>query len=219
MKELKYAYIPAATAFILSFGTGVLFGVGLLTALFRGLLFGVAFGAGGFGIRMILERFLPEFFEGADSGDQESSSDYEEEPVTATTSDEENPAVDIVVESDDEETASLYRENQDEGDAGEFEELEADSLSDTVTDDSNDDIVEESEEAEEVEELEEVSNGKLPDLDSFSDAFESVALDREGQTASGSESKHMEVDLMGTQHDPSEVVKAIRTFMKKDQEG
>ncbi len=70
----------------------------------------------------------------------------------------------------------------------------------------------------------------LPDLEDFADSFEGVASSQDGEgnsdagAASGSRSgdgfsSSEPVDVFGSQEDPETVAKALRTFMKKDQEG
>ena len=56
----------------------------------------------------------------------------------------------------------------------------------------------------------------LPNIEKFSDVFDSAAENTGEQSAlTGSVS----VDIMGQEQDPGTVAKAIRTIMKKDQEG
>jgi hypothetical protein len=65
----------------------------------------------------------------------------------------------------------------------------------------------------------------LPDLEDFADSFEGVAASQEegggGEMGSytGGGSSSSNVDVMGDHHDSETVAKAVRTLMKKDQEG
>lgn len=76
----------------------------------------------------------------------------------------------------------------------------------------------------------------LPDLEDFADSFEGVAASRDEGSSGGSASNSSagssgglsslgggasssSVDVNGDQHDPATVAKAVRTLMKKDQEG
>jgi hypothetical protein len=65
----------------------------------------------------------------------------------------------------------------------------------------------------------------LPDLEDFADSFEGVAASQEegggGEMSSysGGGSSSSNVDVMGDHHDSETVAKAVRTLMKKDQEG
>ncbi len=61
---------------------------------------------------------------------------------------------------------------------------------------------------------------ELPDLEEYADSFESVAADNPtegGQQSGGTSSSNFEID--GQQEDPATVAKALRQFMKKDEEG
>ncbi len=59
-------------------------------------------------------------------------------------------------------------------------------------------------------------NGELPNIERFSDVFDTAVENAEDRSAlTGSAS----VDIMGQEQDPGTVAKAIRTIMKKDQEG
>jgi hypothetical protein len=204
MDGLKFAYIPGAAAFALSLLTGILFGVGFLALLLRAIGFGLLFAAAGFGVRSLFVRFLPELFE-ADQGDEEDGTIADAAPAADTESDRQERMVDIVVEDDDDSTSSIYRSEQEE---------EQDSFVDTNGGDEGDD---------DMGTLEAVSDdedeGNLPDLDSFSDSFQSVAASQEEVENQGGTSPGSEVDFLGTSHDPATVAKAVRTFMKKDQEG
>lgn len=76
----------------------------------------------------------------------------------------------------------------------------------------------------------------LPDLEDFADSFEGVAASQEEGSSGGAASNSSagssgglsnlgggasssSVDVNGDQHDPATVAKAVRTLMKKDQEG
>ncbi len=224
MNELKFIMIPAASAFVLSLLTGILFGVGFLTVLLRAFLFGIIFGGAGLGIKSLLRRFLPELFgqtEETDFADGHSV-DTPEESFEASETDDR--AVDIVVESDESEASDLYTaygkfsDGDDEADDTEVESVMDTEGGDESTNQGYNDTVEDGD-VEELEAMDEIGNGALPDLDSFSDSFQSVADSQELADSHGSESRRQEYDVLGSQQDTETMAKAVRTFMKKDQEG
>lgn len=229
--RLLFIIIPAGMIFALSFLTGLVSGVGLFTALLRALLFGLIFGAGGFGLRVLIGKFLPELLLLSPSED-DSAGDAETGETGAP-----GDSVDIVVE-DNEDDRNLYKgADQDDdrfvevyGEDGAAEIDDGAVMADEIAgDDREDEAVEElqgedvgddAEEPEEVEELdpaEDGASGPLPDLDSFSDSFQSVAASQESGAFGGSAG--MEIDVMGTHQDSATVAKAVRTIMKRDQEG
>jgi hypothetical protein len=76
--------------------------------------------------------------------------------------------------------------------------------------------------SEEAEELFEAAGDidELPDLEEYADSFESVAADQSGeQSESGGGYSPGSVEIDGEQEDPATVAKALRRFMKKDEEG
>jgi hypothetical protein len=224
MSELKSILIPAASAFVLSLLTGILFGVGFLTVLLRAFLFGIIFGAAGFGIKSLLRRFLPELFgqsEDADFGEGNSEDAVTESFEPPETNDR---AVDIVVEGDEFEASGLYTvqgdlsDDQYEAVDAEVEPVMDDEGGDESTKQGYNDTVEDGD-AEDLEPMDDLGGGSLPDLDSFSDSFQSVADSQEIGESHGSEHRSQEFDVLGTQQDTATMAKAVRTFMKKDQEG
>lgn len=239
LNELKYALVPAAVSFGLSFITGILFRVGLVTAFLRAFLFALLFGALGFGVRLLFKQFLPELLPDVGAAKVETE-ETEKGDGSEEAFSEEDPVVDIVMEGDEDEHASLYRGNGGEGEAETLEAADTqapsrEGASEESTDFSSleevgaeDEAIDELEEVDEEEEQEAASSQErqeaagmqaLPDLDSFSDAFSSVADSQIGESGASPMSSGQEVDLMGSRHDASEVAKAIRTLMKKDQEG
>ncbi len=224
MRELKTIMIPAASAFILSLLTGILFGVGFLTVLLRAFLSGIVFGAAALGIKSLLRRFLPELF--GETGEDDVSGGPSEDAVTEDfeASDRDDRAVDIVVESDESETSGLYAAGGDspegayEPDEAGVEPLMSEEGGDESVNQGYNGTVEDGD-VEELEPMDGMEGEALPDLDSFSDSFQSVADSQELDDSNGTENRRQEFDVLGTQQDTATMAKAVRTFMKKDQEG
>ena len=176
---------------------------------------------------------------GTESGEghsiSEASSSFEEAPEFAVAQDDESSDEDFIEELDESGAASDSGNSVDsEGTAGEQENqhrrqtVDADYGESTgVQGDGNEESSETkpsqpvSEEGADFGDEENVD--VLPDLEDFADSFEGVAASQEGEGEMSSYSSgggsSSSVDVMGDQHDSETVAKAVRTLMKKDQEG
>ncbi len=201
MKDLKIITAFAGSALILSFFAGLFGGVSFKWILLRSIAGSIIFAALGFVLSLILRKFLPEIFTVPhDANLIDSPMDENRETPGSQ--------VDIVIEDTDttpyEEGIEEIREIDGEEN---LEEESVSGYSSSVISDSDDDHMVE-EEGEE--------SGGLPNIEKFSEVFDETTdnlNDRNSLTGSVS------VDIMGQEQDPGTVAKAIRTIMKKDQEG
>jgi len=203
MKDLKIIIAFAGSAFILSFFAGLFGGVSLKWIFLRSIAGSIVFAALGFSLLFILRKFLPEIFS---SPNDANLIDIPMDENGETPGSQ----VDIVIEDTD---ATPYQEGIEEireidGDENPVEESASGYPSSVISDSDsdNDHMVEE--EGEE--------SGDLPNIEKFSEVFDETTdniNDRNSLTGSVS------VDIMGQEQDPGTVAKAIRTIMKKDQEG
>ncbi len=193
MKDVKVITAFSGTAFVLSIVAGMLGAVSFPIILLRALLGVILFGGLGFLVMYIMRKFLPELFDSASDADEAV---IEEAGETA-------PKVDIVIEDDQEIPSAGVSEEAEVPGSGIKLEDEVRVTSDGAFDDIGAAVQEE-------------DSGDLPNIESFSDTFNSAELEQNGEeSASGS----ISVDIMGQNEDPGTVAKAIRTIMKKDQEG
>lgn len=193
MKDLKVITVFSGSAFVLSLVAGVLGAVSFPILLLRALLGVVFFGGLGFLVMYVLRKFLPELF---DTGSVEEEAVLEEAGETV-------PKVDIVIDDEQESPSEGIVEEAGVPESGIKLEDEVRVTSGEAFDDMGDAVQEE-------------DSGGLPNIESFSDAFNSAELEQNGEeSVTGS----ISVDIMGQNEDPGTVAKAIRTIMKKDQEG
>ncbi len=214
--------------FVLSIITGLIGRVFFGPMIGRAFLFALVFGGIGFLVIKIADIFLPELFRLDDETDDEEQDEDTEE--TDEESDSES-AVDITVEDNDnpdyiyspdsgEAEASLEPEEQTGEDAGDdVAELEDAEDGDAVASKE----AAPSKDAVPAAEVSGSGKGKssLPDIETFSDAFEQVTETETGDnglssidgTGSG------QAEILGSLHDTDEMVKAVKSVLKKDQEG
>lgn len=217
--------------FILSFIIGLFGDVAFGIVVLRAFMFCALFAGISVLLFMLIDKFIPELFEAAERSDDESGSAV---IIEDDSSDDEAQAVgtgsnlDITIE-DDEEIQSA-EEMLDESDGYQ-----------TVKTESDDDTIEEMETVEELDEAESEEsaaegkkkaeepsgrNGKdnssgLPDIGEYSDSFEALesAGVSEGLSSIDSSDGPASADILGSSHDTQEIVKAVKTVLKKDQEG
>jgi hypothetical protein len=227
----------AGFGFILSFILGIIGRVLIGAILLRAFIFAIVFAGISFLIMKMIEIFIPELLV-PDTDEDDSAA------ILGTTEDE-DPAdvvnsgnnLDITVEDEQE-----INYADDAGEFGELETIEADSLSEATVAKAPAASVEPAGDIEELEEVgfaedespaelvEELQGAEssaatggdrnLPDIGAFSDSFEqsigSVESDGlsniDGTGRSGAE-------ILGGMHDTEEIVKAVKTVLKKDQEG
>ncbi len=205
MKDWKIVVIFAAGAFFLSVTAGIIGGVSAGVILLRALAGGIIFGGFGYLLQfLLLPKFLPELLEsGGDSGD---TGVHE---VSGSN-------VDIVIDDNEPAVDTAAAESRSTEEPDEFSESGGDVPETGVSMEEEAEIS--SGGASEIvsSEIETGDSGELPNIDAFSDVFNSVEVDADkGASLTGAVS----VDIMGQQEDPGTVAKAIRTIMKKDQEG
>ena len=187
---------------------------------------------------MLLKRFVPEIFdmqEGEEEDFTVSSSDSESEDTQT----QQGSNLNIVLDSDEysyagneaaaapddtgsSESADSYGE--DEEFVEEVEEISGEEAGpETEPGGSEPSRPQSAAQPGGYEEFEELSDvDTLPDLEDFSDSFESVAAVQDSESDSysaGGYSSDESVDIMGDQQDPATVAKAVRTIISKDQEG
>jgi len=241
MPDVRIVGISAAAAFVISLFSGIIGGVGFLTILLRAVLGAVIFAILTGGMYIVLERMIPELFE----SDMESTGEEDTEdasttggnvditlgedakPLAGAAENREQPPADFAAEAgaDDEEGGEDFVEELAEEDsrtpAAAGPSGIAASGGDGSTGGEEDDApaAPASEDTEEAPGAGEVDS--LPDLEDFADSFEGVAASQEEGSSGGGlgGASSTGVDVMGDHHDSETVVKAVRTFMKKDQEG
>jgi len=229
MPDKRVVLWSAACAAVLAFISGLFGRVSFGTILLRTFIGAVVFAGLSAGIYILLKQFVPEIFETAGS-----PSDEDEPSVASESSDTSSQGsnLNIVI---DEEGPSYPAEEQGEGPAHEsvfsendfIEEIReegdegaevADGPMAAETSRSEKPV---SNESDILEDYGDISNlDTLPDLEEFSDSFESVTGGQEDDSFSeqnhGSDNK---VDMLEGQHDPATVAKAVRTIISRDQEG
>jgi hypothetical protein len=206
LKDWKLSAIIAAFAFFFSFIAGVLGSVSFGIILFRALFGAVIFGAIGFGISFLLRRYLPEIFESdshMESEDFVKESDLNENQSEITSSTEltgEMQGIDISIGDEEQkvDSESALEEDMSVNQEGELVEEMHESIGSASMDSvpANIDV--------------------LPDMGAFSGSFENTEdTDGNGSGKTGA----VTLDIMGEEQDPELVAKALRTMVKKDQEG
>lgn len=212
--DWKIPAVAAGGAFLLSFFIGLAGHVGFGILVLRAVIWGVVFGALAFGIDQLFRKYLPEIYgnEAADLTDDPMDVTKDEERTVDITLEEENP-VTVEGSSDDGESRDEI-EGSDESVGASAEE---------------EGLVVENDRSEEVEELETIDEpGKSAGESESDDIPEGEFADFEAVETTFSDSsveedtgaRHVEsVDVLGIDEDPETVARAVRTFMKKDQEG
>ncbi len=199
----KVLAIFGGFGFFLSLLVGAVSGVGFGTILLRGLISGVLFAGVGFGLSLLIKKYLPGLL--SDAAETESGK-------------EESAGVDIVIE---EEAGDSVREDMssaaDARDTGfaEEEEEETENFIEEV-----EEISSESSEPDDLIEVDdETSVDALPDIGEFTDSF---ATDVSEEDSEEQESRMQSIDssatidLNGREEDPRMVAKAVQSMMKKE---
>ena len=196
MKDWKIVAVFSGSAFVLSIIAGIAGGVSFPVLLLRALAGVIVFGGMGYGAVYVLRKFLPELFE--------SESESEVTAEEAVESEEQNGRnVDIVIEDEDDDTSAVMVEGAEVPESGVNMEEEVLIPAAGTVEDTVETVVEE-------------NTDELPNIEAFSDTFSSAELEQGNEESlTGSAA----VDIMGQEEDPGTVAKAIRTMMKKDQEG
>ncbi len=203
--------------FVLSFIVGLFGDVAAGAVFLRALLFSVLFAGISILVMKLVESFIPELLISPSSDEDIVDIEAEDLDDSAEAAKISGSNLDITIEDEmDSNTA-------------EVEELETEELLETVDDDSE---LEDAAVAETVNTLDSehtdddsAENGKenvLPDVGVFSDSFSEANdggnneglsnIDGFGEASGGAE-------ILGGMHETSEIVKAVKTVLKKDQEG
>jgi len=209
--DVRASGVGAAAAFMLSVLVGLISGVSFGTVLLRALFSGIVFGAGVYGARLLLARYVPELL---NAGNVESA----------------GAGVDISVGDDDDEaelTAAAERAGESGGDGFDdslVEEVEEVPAAETrpQTKPAPDSGIAEEATGELLD-----SNDELPELDGFSDTFSSsTPSDAEGEPSENSHSGRNSEGLDsldgssssggGDGSDPRVMADAIRTVLKRE---
>ncbi len=205
MKDWKMIAVIATLAFLFSFISGLIGSVGFGIIIIRAIIGAILFAGIGYGISILLRKFLPELFEThaeTDLVSDENLSQKQELPVNG------KPQIDISIGSDKEEFAV------------EMAPVDSPDLdSESGAEDKSalvDEITESTSEVDEAAEDNHIPSNidVLPDMGVFSNSFNS-AEDLDSSGTSGP----VTLDIMGEEQDPELVAKALRTMVKKDQEG
>lgn len=204
MKDWRIIVISAALAFMLSFIFGLLGSVSIGILLIRALSGAVVFGALGFGVSLLLRRYLPELYELQEDHSVEIKDDQLEAEVHhIDTEDSDNlpvagTKIDISIDDGVEVQAVGVNTGDDTGPKAGVE-----KESNLVEEISEDDQIP-------------ANIDTLPDMGVFSNSFEGnmdEIVDGAGKAGA------VTLDIMGEEQDPELVVRAVRTMVKKDQEG
>ena len=217
----KITGIFALSGLVISVLAGILGGVSLPFLILRGILFAILFAFFSILGMKIIEQFIPELLEG--SGTEKPERDEDDESLTkgsnvdVTIDDSEASYSDDALSDETDETGEIEEEIEeieeltDEEDVEEIEEL---------TDVEDEDIesletYEELEELEEVESTESLVSNKKKKEDEVS-ALDMMQQEEEvGKIYKSSE----DIEILGEAHSTEEIAKAVRTALKKDQEG
>ncbi len=211
IKDWKMIAISAGIAFLLSFISGFLGRVSLGVLILRALTGGIVFGILALGISVLMRRFLPELYEIQQDSEltaEEVHAAGSSVPGIVESADTSGVQVDISIGDVETESAEEIHGTPDNS------VLEGDSSGNTA-------LVEEVVEtgnADSPAEQGQVPAGldTLPDMGVFSNSFVGDVDEMGGGTGkTGSPT----LDIMGEEQDPELVVRAVRTMVKKDQEG
>ncbi len=199
MKDWKIIAGIATLAFLFSFIFGLIGAVGFGIIIVRAIIGAVVFAGLGYGISILLRKFLPELFEINSESilmSEENLSQNQEDSV------EEKPQIDISIGSDKEDFAMAAADTS--------------GLKTNVENELVDEITESKSDTNEAAEDDQIPSNidVLPDMAVFSNSFNS-----EDNLDSSGTSGAVTLDIMGEEQDPELVAKALRTMVKKDQEG
>ena len=204
MKDWRIIIISAALAFMLSLIFGLFGSVSIGILLIRALSGAVVFGALGFGVSLLLRKYLTELYEIQEDHSIEIKDDQPETGV-------------LHIDSVDSDNLSVAGAKIDISidDGVEVPAVEVSTGNDTG---SKDGIKEENNLVDEISEDGQIPANidTLPDMGVFSNSFEGNMDDIvDGASNAGA----VTLDIMGEEQDPELVVRAVRTMVKKDQEG
>lgn len=193
----KAVAIASSGAFLLSFLTGLVAGVGFGALLWRAVIFGALFGAGTVSSSYAMQRWLPELL----SQDAVSETGRH---VDMTVGDD---------EAEENEPSEAYTASASQGgvssvfDDSMIEEVEETSAVDPVPGEQKPVQQDAGSRAE-------ADDDSLPELDGFSDSFETIGTDTDSAISSGGSSSHA-----AEEHgmDTKSMAEALRTVLKRDE--
>ena len=197
----------AGVAFVIAMLTGLIAGVGFGAAFLRSIAGGAVFGLGAFGARALARKYLPELFR-PNAAAAARQDDIEQEEF------DDAGAVDITIA---EENPHLRERRQEEDD----------SVDEFASED--DDIVHEAEvgELETVDDADDIQGvseeSGLPSFDSLESSFQTDGApesDEEPGDSSVLEVRQASAsDVVGRGEDPADIARAVRTLLKRDEQG
>ena len=194
-------------AFVVAVLTGIITGNPFGTIIIRSLIAAVLFGSFGVGVGYVIKKYLPEL-------------DFFEAPLPEKKP--EASKVDIVVP---EENPHLHSDTEGiiEAEDTEFERAEKDGDSESERNGTDADEMGTTEKVNSPE-MESVTSEKsnesesLPDIEKLEDTYSSDP-GNETTEPTKTETSADKVQVFGSEQDPSVIAQALRTFIKKDQEG
>ncbi len=228
MNGWKYITGAGIVGFMLSLISGFASGNPAAVVFFRSFLSAIILAGLAFGTGFVIKRYFPELGgivggrDGAKSSESETNSAGGEEVDIVIP--EENPH--SQTEPEEIEEVEIIEGNEEVGEASDVEVLDEDIESGEGTDketgptegrEPSEELKREVSEGESVSEIEIGAVDKLPDLDGLQ--LDDVETGSKGGNTRGSESTTIKSDVLGAEVDPSTLAKAVRSFMKKDEEG
>ncbi len=213
MNQWRYYAGAGLFAAVVSLISGIAGGNPFGVILLRMLLSAIILAGVGMGASTLLRKFLPELLQSSAGGESAPA-----QPAVDIVIPEENPHEWPAV-GDDDEAAGVEPLEELAGEAG--EPVTSAAPEDAGVTASAGAAAEEM--AEEAILLEEAGEGSaeidaLPDLDQF-DSTNYVGLDISGFKNGSDNISQAQVDGIMSKEDPAQLAKAVRTFLKKDQEG
>lgn len=205
--------------FVLSFITGLIGGVSFGVIFLRALLFAVLFDGISLLIMFLIDTFIPELVT-MDLASDDSEIPEAEENLSEGTS-LNGGKLDILIEDEDDESTANSMDIA--GDMEEVEEAEAAEEAEEVEELTEAGTVDISPKPESVktENLSDSESEDMPDIGTFADGFEPADSggSSEGLSSIDGMGSSQSVEILGDMHDTQELVKAVQTVLKKDQEG
>jgi hypothetical protein len=225
MPRTKFVIMSAAGAAVLAFVSALFGRVSFGAILLRSIFWAGVFGIFGFGSHVLLSKIIPELFE--------ISADHEVDTEAGETYGQEKKAevggnLNIVLEGEEPAFSAAEEDASEEDLPGRDENEFIEEIQSVDEEDGEAYLGSEKIEAQPADDEDARGGGRggggaldvdsLPDLEDFSESFDSVAAAQEGDDQF-IEQPGEEVDLLGTHHDPATIAKAVRTIIGRDQEG
>ena len=227
--DFRIPAVSAGAAFVLVVLTGAIAGVGFGALLLRAILGALAFAALGVGGEMVAKKFLPELYNTSAGVPEDVSGggDSADGGTIDITLDEENPHRNLDADGaegsgtttvEDEDIGVGVSDTTEGSDGASINEMDAADVEELET------IDEERAESDRSGQVTQPTVSKeqsetprpdgLPSFDGVESAFDTtVVTETESATASAG------IDVMGQEEDPETVARAVRTLLKRDEEG